>query len=99
MTLLESLKQYTVVVADSGDIEAIASNKPQDATTNPSLIYQAAQKKEYEALVDDASEYSAKIGGGEGGRTEAFMDRLFVNFGREILKHIPAGFRRRWMPA
>lgn len=89
MTLLDSLKQYTVIVADSGDIDAIAQHKPQDATTNPSLIYHAAQKKEYEPLVDDASEYAAKIGGSDEQRTAAFMDRLFVNFGREILKHIP----------
>lgn len=89
MTLLESLKKYTVVVADTGDIDAIAQHKPQDATTNPSLIYQATQKKEYEHLVDDASEFASKSGGSEDARTEAFMDRLFVNFGREILKHIP----------
>lgn len=89
MTLLDSLKQYTVIVADSGDIDAIAQHKPRDATTNPSLIYHAAQKKEYESLVDDASEYAAKIGGSDEQRTAAFMDRLFVNFGREILKHIP----------
>ena len=89
MTLLESLKQHTVVVADTGDIDAIALHKPQDATTNPSLIYQAAQKKQYESLVDEASEYAAKAGGNEAAKTEAFMDRLFVNFGREILKYIP----------
>ena len=43
MTLLESLRQYTTVVADTGDIEAIAQHRPQDATTNPSLLFQAAQ--------------------------------------------------------
>ena len=44
MSLLDSLKQYTTVVADTGDIESIAQYKPQDATTNPSLLFQAAQK-------------------------------------------------------
>jgi transaldolase len=43
MTLLESLRQYTTVVVDTGDIEAIAQHRPQDATTNPSLLFQAAQ--------------------------------------------------------
>ena len=49
MNLLESLKRYTTVVADTGDFEAIAEYKPQDATTNPSLLYQAAQKPQYAA--------------------------------------------------
>jgi transaldolase len=72
-----------------GDIEAIARLKPQDATTNPSLLYTAAQKPEYQHLVQDAVEESEKHGGGEQQQTEAFMDGLFVSFGREILKHIP----------
>ena len=49
MTLLESLKKYTTVVADTGDIQAIAQHRPQDATTNPSLLYQAAQMPGYAA--------------------------------------------------
>ena len=55
MNLLESLKRCTTVVADTGDFEAIAEYKPQDATTNPSLIYQAAQLPHYQNLVDEAS--------------------------------------------
>ena len=51
-TLLDSLKKYTTVVADTGDIEAIAAYKPQDATTNPSLLFQAAQKPQYAHLVE-----------------------------------------------
>ena len=54
MTLLESLKKYTTVVSDTGDIEAIAQFKPQDATTNPSLLYQAAQQPHYAHLVEQA---------------------------------------------
>ena len=54
MTILESLKKYTVVVADTGDIQAIARVKPQDATTNPSLLFSAAQRPEYQHLVQAA---------------------------------------------
>jgi transaldolase len=89
MNLLESLKRYTTVVADTGDIEAIAEYQPQDATTNPSLLYQAAQKPRYEHLVDDALHYAIRFPGDRAARTEAFMDRLLVNFGCEILKIIP----------
>src|ERR1700741_2850884 len=89
MTVLESLKKYSVVVADTGDIEAIARLKPQDATTNPSLLYAAAQKPEYQHLVQHAIEESEKQRGNEQQQTEAFMDGLFVSFGREILKHVP----------
>lgn len=88
MNQLESLKQYTVVVADTGDIEAIAKHRPQDATTNPSLLYQAAQKPEYRRLVDSALE-SASAAPGRQAMAEAFMDALFVAFGREILKVVP----------
>ena len=51
MNLAESLKKYTTVVADTGDIDAIAHHRPQDATTNPSLLYQAAQLPPYRHLV------------------------------------------------
>jgi transaldolase len=89
MTLLDSLKKYSTVVADTGDIEAIARLKPQDATTNPSLLYAAAQKPEYQHLVEEAVEHADQEGGDEKQQAEAFMDRLFVSFGREILKHVP----------
>jgi transaldolase len=89
MTLLDSLKKYSTVVADTGDIEAIARLKPQDATTNPSLLYAAAQKPEYQHLVEEAVEHADQEGGNEKQQAEAFMDRLFVSFGREILKHVP----------
>jgi hypothetical protein len=56
-TQLEQLKLHTIVVADTGDVEAIKRLKPQDATTNPSLIYQAAQMDQYASLVDDAIAY------------------------------------------
>src|SRR4051794_40973434 len=89
MNLLESLKRHTTVVADTGDIESIAEHKPQDATTNPSLLYQAAQKPQYEPLVGDALRHAMHFPGERAARTDAFMDRLLVNFGCEILKAVP----------
>src|SRR5688572_31178691 len=68
---LESLREYSLVVADSGDIEAVARWKPQDATTNPSLLLASAEDPRFRHLMDRD------------------MDRVFVNFGCEILKHIP----------
>src|SRR5262249_20433123 len=69
--------------------DAIAQFKPQDATTNPSLLYQAAQKPQYAHLVEKALHQAAEQGGTRDEQTEAFMDGLFVAFGREILKIIP----------
>src|SRR6516164_5773763 len=89
MNLLESLKQHTVVVADTGDIEAIAKHKPQDATTNPSLLLKAAQQPQYQNLVDDALNFAVRAGKDQAARSVAFMDRLFIDFGCEILKIVP----------
>jgi transaldolase len=89
MNLLDSLKCSTTVVADTGDFETIAQYKPQDATTNPSLLYQAAQKPHYEHLVDAALHYAIDFPGDRAARTEAFMDKLLVGFGCEILQIIP----------
>jgi transaldolase len=89
MNLLDSLKEYTIVVADTGDIQAIARYKPQDATTNPSLLLQAAQQPQYEHLVERALDEAHQNGGDKAAQAEEFMDRLFVNFGREILEIIP----------
>jgi transaldolase len=89
MNLLDSLKRWTTVVADTGDFEAIAEYQPQDATTNPSLLYQAAQKPQYAHLVDDALHFAIHSPGDRETRTAEFMDRLLVNFGCEILKIIP----------
>ncbi|MDQ2711395.1 MAG: transaldolase [Acidobacteriota bacterium] len=89
MTVLESLKKHSVVVADTGDFQAIARLKPQDATTNPSLLFAAAQRPEYHHLVEEAVEHAEKEGGDEKRQSDLFMDQLFVSFGREILKVIP----------
>jgi transaldolase len=89
MNLLESLKRHTIVVADTGDIDSINQHKPQDATTNPSLIFQAAQKPEYARLLDDAIQHALNSPGDRAARREAGMDKLMVNFGCEILKIVP----------
>jgi transaldolase len=89
MTNLDSLRKYTTVVADTGEIEAIAQYRPQDATTNPSLLLKSAQMPQYRALVEEALRYSKAAGGDRAARAEAFMDKLAVNFGCEILKIIP----------
>ncbi|XP_029438185.1 transaldolase isoform X2 [Rhinatrema bivittatum] len=86
---LEQLKQYTVVVADTGDFNAIYEYKPQDATTNPSLILAAAQMPDYQHLVEEAIECGKKLGGSENVQIKNAVDKLFVLFGAEILKKIP----------
>ncbi|WP_439517807.1 transaldolase [Hydrogenophaga sp.] len=83
MNQLDALKQFTTVVADTGDFKQIAAYTPQDATTNPSLILKAVQKPEYAHLLKDAvSRY-----GGQG--LDEVMNRLLVRFGCEILGLIP----------
>jgi|SRR5262245_48121829 len=89
MNLLESLNRYTTVVADTGDFEAIAEHKPQDATTNPSLLLHAAQQPQFQDLVNDALSFALRAGGDRAACYMAFMDKLFIDFGCEILKVIP----------
>ena len=89
MNLLEQLKQYTQVVADTGDFESISQYKPIDATTNPSLIFAASQKSEYVHLVDAAVDYGRKKGNSFETRLTESLDRVAVNFGMEILKIVP----------
>ena len=89
MNKLEQLKKMTTVVADTGDIDAIATYTPTDTTTNPSLLFKAAQKPQYEHLLQDAIDYAmARSAHGETRATD-IMDKLAVNFGVEILKIIP----------
>ena len=82
-THLASLKQHSLVVADTGDIASIARFSPQDATTNPSLLLKSAQDPRYAHLLNDAF---AKAGRAE---VAAIIDQLLVNFGCEILELIP----------
>jgi transaldolase len=84
---LEALRQHSVIVADTGDIDAIARWRPQDATTNPSLIFKAAQESRYRPLVDQALAAAVRPPGEE--RLDATLDHLFVGFGRRILELVP----------
>ncbi len=87
--LLSSLKQHTIVVADTGDFESIRKYQPRDATTNPSLILKAAQMPEYAGVIDKALA-EAKQGGTTGtALLGAAMDQIAVAFGLEILKIVP----------
>jgi transaldolase len=83
MNQLDALKQFTTVVADTGDFKQIAAYQPQDATTNPSLILKAVQKADYKSLLSETvSEF-------QGRPLDEIMDRLLVRFGVEILSIIP----------
>jgi len=83
MNQLEQLKQYTTVVADTGDFQSIKAYAPQDATTNPSLILKAVQKPEYRPLLEKT------IAAFPTASTEEIVDRLLIAFGTEILKFVP----------
>jgi len=89
MNSLEQLKQYTIVVADTGDFESIKKYEPQDATTNPSLIFKAAQDPKYKPLLDDAVEYARKQKGDLKKKAHYGLKKAAVNFGVEILKIVP----------
>ena len=89
MNLLEQLRTMTVVVADTGDFETLAKYTPRDSTTNPSLIYQAAQLPQYQRVVDEAIESAQEADGNDKQQLANLIDRLFVDFGKEILKIVP----------
>jgi transaldolase len=77
------------VVCDSGDFGSIAKYKPQDATTNPSLILAAAKMPEYAKLIDASIKYGKEHGQNEDDQIDSALDRLLVEFGREILQIVP----------
>ncbi len=83
MNQLDALKQFTTVVADTGDFHQLGQFKPQDATTNPSLILKAVQKSEYRPLLVDM------VRRFKGSALDEIMDRLLVRFGCEILSIVP----------
>src|SRR6186713_204292 len=89
ITQLDQLKQFTKVVADTGDFESMKAYQPQDATTNPSLILAAASKPEYAHLVEKAvtDRKSSALTGAK--QLDDVMDHILVNFGAEILKIVP----------
>jgi len=81
---LEQLKQFTVVVADTGDFESMREYQPQDATTNPSLILKASQQAQYAHLVEQAVKDA-----GASTPVGTIIDRVLISFGKEILKIVP----------
>ncbi|MEK6259886.1 MAG: transaldolase [Planctomycetota bacterium] len=89
ITQLDQLKQFTTVVADTGDFESMKQYQPRDATTNPSLILAAASKPEYAHLVDKAVAERRGPGLTRARRVEGIIDDVLVNFGMEILKIVP----------
>jgi transaldolase len=89
MTQLDQLKKLTTVVADTGDFEAMRAFKPRDATTNPSLILQAATKAEYRPLIDQAIQEHRNAALSGQALTDAILDRILILFGLEILKIVP----------
>ena len=86
---LTSLRQFTTVVADTGDIAAMKLYQPQDATTNPSLILNAAQIPEYRKLIDDAVAWAKQQSNDRAQQIVDATDKLAVNIGLEILKLVP----------
>ena len=88
-SLLSQLKDITTIGADTGDVEAIKSVKPVDATTNPSLLLKASTLPQYAPLIDDAIAYAKKQGGSKEAQIENAADKLAVSIGLEIQKHIP----------
>jgi transaldolase len=89
VTTLNKLKEFSIIVADTGDINLIKEIKPTDATTNPSLLVKAAEQAEYSYLVQDAIDYGCnKLNSKDPNNRELIdliLDRLYVNFGKEIL--------------
>lgn len=89
MSQLDALRDMTVVVADTGDIEAIKKYQPQDATTNPSLILSASALPQYASLIDDAITYAKAQSADKKQQLIDAEDKLAVNIGLEILKIVP----------
>jgi transaldolase len=89
MSKLDQLKKLTTVVSDTGEFEEIKKYHPTDATTNPSLIFTASTLPEYNHLVVDAVAYGKKHGKTPAEQKTEVLDKLFVNFGLEILKIVP----------
>ena len=89
MNTLDELKKQTVIVVDTGDINAIKSHKPEDATTNPSLIYKAVQMPEYQYLLKKTISDHSKSNRNTNFLCQDIVDNLLINFGKEILSAIP----------
>ena len=89
MNYLEQLKTYTKVVADTGDFASMTAYKPEDATTNPSLIYAASMDSKYASLINNAIQYAKNRSGDKSAQLKLALDKLSVNFGLKILEIVP----------
>lgn len=89
MNQLEQLKAMTHLVADTGDIDAIAQHQPEDATTNPSLLLKAAVSPRYAPLIENAIAWAKGKGSDKAEQLRDALDKVAVNAGVEILKHVP----------
>jgi transaldolase len=89
LSQLDQLKKFTKVVADTADFESIKEFKPQDATTNPSLVYAATQKQQYTHLLDEVLADRKKSGLSGAAQIEDICDHLLVQFGCDILEIVP----------
>lgn len=89
MSKLDQLKKMTTIVADTGEFEEIKKYQPTDATTNPSLILAASSKAEYQFLIEDALAFGKKQGKSRHEQAQLALEKVFVNFGLEILKIVP----------
>ena len=87
LSLLESLKKCTTVVADTGDIDSIIAYKPEDSTTNPSLILAATKMVKYQSLLEEAIFWAKDRE--QSSWVELALDRLAINFGVQLLNHVP----------
>ncbi|EGG17868.1 transaldolase [Cavenderia fasciculata] len=86
---LEKLKEFTVVVADTADFQVLEKYGSQDSTTNPSLVLQAANIPKYKPLIDEAVQYAKTHEQDKSKQLSLAIDKIFVNFGIEILKIVP----------
>lgn len=89
MNKLEGLKKFTTIVADTGEIKEIEKYKPTDATTNPSLIFKASSMSEYQFLIQEALQFAKSKAKSKLHELQLVLDKVFVNFGLEILKIVP----------
>ncbi len=89
MSQLDELKKHTTIVADTGEIEQIRKYRPTDATTNPSLVLAAASMPAYRPLMDEAVSFAKQKASSLPAQLHLALDRVFVNFGVEILKIVP----------
>jgi transaldolase len=89
LSQLEQLKKFTKVVADTGDFDSIKDFKPQDATTNPSLIFAATQKEQYSHLLEEVLRDRRSSGLSGKGQIDDIIEHLLISFGTEMLKIVP----------